>query len=172
MTIHATGLEADPSDPRALRAALGQYATGLTVVTTATPGGRLEGLTVNSFASLSLDPPLVLWSIRREAPSLAGFRSAGAFAVNVLAADQSEMSRRFATSRPDKFSGVSFTAGRRGCPLLDGVIACFECDTEDTLEGGDHLIFLGRVRRATHRHAPPLVYHAGRYGTHVGLGGP
>lgn len=175
MTTTATGvdagLDADPADPRALRAALGRFATGVTIVTTATPGGRLEGLTVNSFASLSLDPPLVLWSIRREAPSLPGFLAAGGFAVNVLAAHQAAISLRFATPRADKFAGVPYRAGRRGCPLLDGVIACFECDTEDRLEGGDHLILVGRVARAMHRDAPPLVYHAGRYGTHVGLGG-
>jgi flavin reductase (DIM6/NTAB) family NADH-FMN oxidoreductase RutF len=169
MTMLATDLEAEAANRGDFRTALGRYVTGVTVVTTATDERGLEGLTVNSFSSLSLDPPLVLWSIRREAPSLNGFLASGAFAINVLAADQVWLSVRFATPRADKFSGVVFSAGHRGCPVLDGVIASFECDTHDILEGGDHLILVGRVRRVMHRDAPPLVYHAGRYATHVDL---
>lgn len=169
MTTHAIDLESEAVCRGEFRTALGRYVTGVTVATTATVERGLEGLTVNSFSSLSLNPPLVLWSLRREAPSLSGFLSSGAFAINVLAADQAWLSVRFATPLANKFAGVVFSAGHRGCPLLDGVIASFECDTQSILEGGDHMIFVGLVRRVMHRDAKPLVYYAGQYGTSADL---
>ena len=151
------------SDPRALRHALGRFATGITVVSTRTPAGKLEGLTANSFSSVSLDPPLVLWSLRREAPSLGGFLDGGWFAINVLASHQADLSRHFATPAPDKFADLPWVEGLGGCPLLPGCLARFECRTETTVEAGDHIIIIGRVTRATYRDGEPLLYNAGRY---------
>jgi flavin reductase (DIM6/NTAB) family NADH-FMN oxidoreductase RutF len=150
-------------DPRQLRNALGRFATGVTVITTQTPSGKLEGLTVNSFSALSLDPPLVLWSIRQAAPSLPGFLAASGFAVNVLAADQRELAAEFATASIDKFANVPFAIGKRGCPVFPGSLALFECETENTLEGGDHLIFIGRVIGASYCDGEPLVFSGGEY---------
>lgn len=157
------GLHEGAIDPRHLRNALGRFATGVTIVTTCTPQKKLEGLTANSFSALSLDPPLVLWSLRRGAPSLASFLRAGHFAVNVLAAEQWRLSRRFATPRRDKFAEAEFSTGLGGCPVLAGSLATFECETENIVEGGDHLIFLGRVLRAAYREGEPLLFSGGRY---------
>jgi flavin reductase (DIM6/NTAB) family NADH-FMN oxidoreductase RutF len=150
-------------NPRELRNALGRFATGVTVITTQTPSGKLEGLTVNSFSALSLDPPLVLWSIRQAAPSLPGFLAASGFAVNVLAADQRELAAAFATASIDKFADVPCALGLRGYPVLPGSIAVFECQTETTIEGGDHLIFIGRVVVASYCDGRPLVFSRGEY---------
>ncbi len=143
------------------RRALGRFATGVTVVTTRTSAGRIEGLTANSFSSVSLDPPLVLWSLRRNAPSLAGFLEAGCFAINVLGTHQRRLCRHFATPHPDKFADVPHRPGLYGCPLIENAIARFECRTEKVIEAGDHHIFLGRVERATHSDGEPLVFSAG-----------
>jgi len=150
-------------DPRALRHALGRFATGVAIITTCTAEGKLEGLTVNSFASVSLDPPLVLWCLQRTAPSFAGFASAGAFAVSVLGADQHALSHRFATAAIHKFGSVPHVSGYGGAPRLADALAWFECRTERTVGGGVHLIFIGRVMRAGYRDGEPLVYSAGRY---------
>ena len=167
--IHAVSFTPDPVNHRALRTALGRFATGVTVITTRTPEGRLEGLTANSFAAVSLDPPLVLWSLKRHAPSLKSFVGSGYFAVNVLARAQEEVAHRFATPHRDKFAGVVHAPGLGGSPLLDGTLAVFECSTETTIDGGDHVIFLGRVHRASQREGEPLIFSAGRYGTHSAL---
>jgi flavin reductase (DIM6/NTAB) family NADH-FMN oxidoreductase RutF len=156
-------LNEETVDPRKLRNALGRFATGVTVITTQTPSGKLEGLTANSFSALSLDPPLVLWCIRQSAPSLPGFLAAGGFAVNVLAADQRKLAATFATASIDKFADVPFAIGLRGYPVLPGSIAVFECQTENTVEGGDHLIFIGRVVATSHRDGEPLVFSGGEY---------
>ena len=148
---------------RRLRDALGRFATGVTVVTTRSPGGKLEGVTANSFSAVSLDPPLVLWSLRRNAPSLLGFLESRHFAVNVLAVEQSHVSRQFAQPRNDKFEGIAHAPGLGGCALIEGALAMFECAVEKTIEGGDHVIFVGRVDRATYRDGSPLVFNAGRY---------
>ncbi len=150
-------------DPRFLRQALGRFATGVTVVTTRAPGGKLEGLTANSFSSVSLDPPLVLWSLRKQAPSLESFRRSGCFAVNVLGAHQHDHCARFATPLADKFLDVSYTEGFGGCPVLTDSIATFECSTHDIIEGGDHLIFIGRVESAVCRDGEPLIFSAGTF---------
>ena len=110
-------------DTRELRNALGRFPTGVTVITTCTPGGKREGLTANSFSALSLDPPLVLWSIGCKSNSLASFIESGHFAINVLRADQADMSHRFATPGADKFAGLTVAAGAGGSPLLPGVLA-------------------------------------------------
>lgn len=163
MTVHMPSIEEGVIDPRHLRNALGQFATGVTVVTTRTAAGKREGLTANSFAAVSLDPPLISWSLKRLAPSFTGFMEARHFAVNVLAADQRELCRHFATPSHDKFDGLAFEEGLHGAPILPGCIATFECRTENTFEGGDHLIFIGRVDRATYREGEPLIFSAGRF---------
>ena len=148
---------------RRLRDALGRFATGVTVVTARSPGGRREGVTVNSFSAVSLDPPLVLWSLRRNAPSLPGFLASGHFAVNILAADQADAARHFAQPRNDKFEGIAHRPGLGGCVLIEGALATFECTADRNMDGGDHVIFLGRIERATYRDGSPLVFNAGRY---------
>jgi flavin reductase (DIM6/NTAB) family NADH-FMN oxidoreductase RutF len=150
-------------DPRQLRNALGRFATGVTVITTQTPGGKLEGLTANSFSALSLDPPLVLWSIRLSAPSLPGFLAASGFAVNVLASEQRKLAAHFAAAALDKFADIPFSIGERGSPVLPGSLAVFECRTENTIEGGDHLIFIGRVVGASYCDGEPLVFSSGEF---------
>jgi len=151
------------ADPLHLRRALGRFATGVTVVTTRGPGGKLEGLTANSFSSVSLDPPLVLWSLQKRAPSLESFRNSGFFAVNVLGAHQHDHCRHFATPSPDKFLSIPHTIGLGGCPILEDCIARFECSTHSVVEGGDHLIFIGRVENAVYREGEPLIYSAGSF---------
>jgi flavin reductase (DIM6/NTAB) family NADH-FMN oxidoreductase RutF len=148
---------------RELRDALARFATGVAIVTTRAPDGRYRGVTANSFASVSLDPPLVLWSLRRNAPSLRSFADSGHFAVNVLSADQVGLSRHFARPHEDKFSGVAFVPGFGGCPVIEGALAVFECEAAQQMDGGDHLMFLGRLLRASHRHGEPLIFSAGRY---------
>lgn len=152
-----------PLDPRALRRALGCFATGVAVVTAASPYGMLAGVTVNSFASLSLDPPLVLWSLSARSPNLGLFRNATHFAVNILAEDQRDLSARFATPMPSKFAGVDWTPGLGNAPLLPGCAARFECATAAQAEGGDHVLFTGRVERHWEGEREPLLFLRGRY---------
>lgn len=152
-------------DSRQLRNALGRFPTGVTVITTRTPGGKMEGLTANSFSALSLDPPLVLWSINRKSQSVAGFLASGHFAINVLRAEQTDLSHRFATPREDKFEDLAVAQGVGGSPLLEGVLANFECETETTIEGGDHLLFVGRVHKIAYGEGEPLIFNSGRYCT-------
>ncbi|HET7204310.1 MAG TPA: flavin reductase family protein [Steroidobacteraceae bacterium] len=148
---------------RKLRRAFGHYATGVTVVTTTTAGGERAGITVNSFSSLSLDPPLVLWSIARTAATFASFREAGAFAVHVLHAGQAHLARQFALRGGDRFAGVSCATGPSGAPLLDDFLACFDCETYATHEGGDHLVIVGRVLESFERSGEPLLFYRGRF---------
>lgn len=149
-------------DGRAFRRSLGQFATGVTVIT-ARNGEQLLGMTVNSFAALSLEPPLVLWSIRRESGGLQAFQAAGHFAVNVLAANQVELSNRFASSKGDKFAPTAWSAGLHGAPLLHGAIAHMECALHEVVEGGDHLLLIGRVERYARFAGEPLLFTQGRY---------
>jgi flavin reductase (DIM6/NTAB) family NADH-FMN oxidoreductase RutF len=137
----------------------------VTVITARGPDGKREGLTANSFSALSLDPPLVLWSIVRRSASLPGFQAAGHFAINVLASHQSDLSHRFATPSADKFQGLDLAEGVGGSPVLPGTLACFECETESMIEGGDHLLFVGRVRKISYRNGEPLIFNAGSYCT-------
>ncbi len=151
------------NDHRALRDALGAFATGVTVVTALDPAGRAIGLTVNSFNTVSLDPPLVLWSLSLVSPNLAAFRAASHFAVNVLAADQQAVSERFAQRNSDKFADIDWRGGLGGAPLLSGCCAILECSSETQHAGGDHLIFIGRIQRHSWQNKAPLVFHGGRY---------
>ncbi|MBC5782538.1 flavin reductase family protein [Ramlibacter sp. USB13] len=148
------------------RAALGMFATGVTIVTARSADGQVIGLTANSFNSVSLSPPLVLWSLARAAASLAVFSAGSHYAINVLAADQKPLAERFASRVADRWSGVVFDTGAGGAPLLHGAAATFECFNRSRYEEGDHVIFVGEVERCTHRTgASPLLFHGGRYYT-------
>ncbi|MES2785471.1 MAG: flavin reductase family protein [Pseudomonadota bacterium] len=148
------------------RTALGTFATGVTIVTTRSAQGETVGLTANSFNSVSLDPPLVLWSLSQAAASLAHFRAGSHYAIHVLAADQKPLAERFALKGGDRWTGVSFTEGMGGAPLLSGACATFECFNRSRYDEGDHVIFVGEVERCSLRPgASPLLYHGGRYFT-------
>jgi flavin reductase (DIM6/NTAB) family NADH-FMN oxidoreductase RutF len=152
--------------PQEFRAALGMFATGVTIITARGADGEVIGLTANSFASVSLDPPLVLWSLSQTAASLATFRAGSHYAINVLAADQKEMAQRFALKGADRWAGVSFSEGIGGAPLLNGCAATFECFNRSRYEEGDHVIFVGEVERCSWRKgASPLLFHGGRFYT-------
>lgn len=148
------------------RAALGMFATGVTIVTARTGDGQVVGLTANSFNSVSLSPPLVLWSLSRAAASMVAFSTGSHYAINVLAADQKALAERFATRGGDRWRGVTFDVGAGGAPLLHGAAATFECFNRSRYEEGDHVIFVGEVERCTHRRgASPLLFHGGHYYT-------
>lgn len=150
-------------DTRALRTALGRYATGVAIVSCVDEAGRPVGLTANSFSALSLQPPLVLWSLRLASPSLAAFTGAGHFAVNVLAESQVALSRRFASPVENKFDEGTWSPGLGQAPVLAGCAAVFECESEASHEAGDHRLFIGRVRRMAEMPLPPLVFQGGHY---------
>lgn len=151
-------------DKTAFRNALGSFVTGVTIVTARDPAGAPVGLTANSFNSVSLDPPMVLWSLALSSNSLPAFRDATAWAVHILAADQQVMSDRFARSGADKFDGLEPGNGPEGAPLIAGCAARFGCRARYEYEGGDHAIFLGEVVDFAQTSAEPLVYHSGGYG--------
>ena len=150
-------------DLRRLRDALGEFATGVTVVTARAADGQPVGVTINSFASVSLEPPLVLWSLGLDSPSLAVFETCSHYAVNVLAADQTEFSQRFSQSQSDKFAGIELQTGAGGVQLLPGCSAWFECRNEMRYPGGDHIILVGHVESFHREEKPPLIFHGGRY---------
>ncbi len=142
------------------------FATGVTIVTARTPAGVLVGLTANSFNSVSLQPPLVLWSLAQAAGSMPALSTGSHYAINILAADQKDLAERFASGRADRWEGVSYTEGASGAPLLDGAAASFECFNRSRYEEGDHVIFVGEVERCTHRTgAAPLLFHGGKFYT-------
>jgi flavin reductase (DIM6/NTAB) family NADH-FMN oxidoreductase RutF len=146
-----------------LRNALGRFATGVTIVTCLDDKGTAVGLTANSFSALSLEPPLVLWSLRSASPSLAAFAAARYFAVNVLAELQIGLSRRFASPVADKFDHGEWHVGTGGVPVLNEAAAVFECEVQSQQETGDHVLFIGQVLAFRDGGAPPLVFHGGRY---------
>ena len=154
-----------PDDARAFRDTLGAFATGVTVVTLAGVDGEDPiGVTVSSFNSVSLDPPLVLFSIDKSSYSLPYFESATHYAVNVLAEDQEAVSNRFALSSSDKWRGIDFEIWETGAPVLENTLAVFECAAHHQYDGGDHVIFVGRVlRMASLPDARPLLYVRGHY---------
>ncbi|MDZ4358892.1 MAG: flavin reductase [Variovorax sp.] len=152
-------------DAREFRDALGTFPTGVAVIATVDAQSAPVGLTCNSFSSVSLDPPLVLWSLRKASKSLEVFRRTPCFTINVLADDQHEFSGRFASSKvADKFDGVGWWPGYGGAPVIEGSLAHFECATFAVHEAGDHLIFIGEVQRFGHgRQQEPLVFYKGAY---------
>src|SRR5450830_285938 len=148
------------------RAALGMFATGVTIVTARTFDGALVGLTANSFNSVSLNPPLVLWSLARAAASLPAFSTGSHYAINILSAQQKALAKQFAARVVDRFANVEFVQGVSGAPLLVGAAATFECFNRSRYEEGDHVIFVGEVERCSHRAgASPLLFHGGKFYT-------
>jgi flavin reductase (DIM6/NTAB) family NADH-FMN oxidoreductase RutF/DNA-binding IclR family transcriptional regulator len=150
-------------DPMELRRCLGSFVTGVTVITVLDENGAPIGMTANSFNSVSLDPPLIVWSLRTNARTFAVYSNAKRFVVNILSEDQVDISNRFAKSGADRFEGVAVTLGIDGLPLIDGCAAYLECRTEATYPGGDHLLFLGRVERIVGSTRKPLAFGAGKY---------
>ncbi len=146
------------------KAALSMFATGVTIVTAKTASGQLVGLTANSFNSVSLTPPLVLWSLGKSASSMEAFSAGSHYAINILGADQQDLAKQFASQSADRFSGVPFSSGISGAPLLDGAIATFECFNRSRYDEGDHVIFVGEVEHCSHRAlASPLLFHGGKF---------
>ncbi len=150
-------------DPKAFRRALGNFATGITVVTAQTPEGEKTGVTANSFNSVSLDPALILWSIDKRSGSCEIFEKASHFAVNILAADQIDISNHFARPSDDKFAGVEYSEGFGNAPILPHTSACFQCESYQTVDGGDHWILIGKVVAFEDAGRSPLLYHQGSY---------
>ncbi len=150
-------------DSKAFRNALGQFATGVTVITTLDANGNKVGMTANSFSSVSLDPMLVLWSIAKTSRSFDAFVEAQQFAIHILSAEQQAVSAQFASSCADRFCDVAHHNGLGGIPLLDEYSAVFQCEMQSRYEGGDHIIIVGRVLAFDNRGKSPLIFHAGRY---------
>ncbi|WP_444812989.1 flavin reductase family protein [Variovorax fucosicus] len=148
------------------RDALGMFATGVTIVTARAADGSLVGLTANSFNSVSLTPPLVLWSLARSSGSMPALGAGSHYAINILAANQKELAERFAQKLLDRWTDVAFAEGLGGAPLLAGAAASFECFNRSRYDEGDHVIFVGEVERCSWREgASPLLYHGGRFYT-------
>jgi flavin reductase (DIM6/NTAB) family NADH-FMN oxidoreductase RutF len=153
-----------PHDPRKFRNALGSFATGVTVITTRGMNGELIGNTASSFNAVSLEPPLVLWSLSRNAYSFKSYLAADYFAVNVLREGQEDLSVRFAKSLGDKWAGIEHETWQTGCPILPGALAIFECRMAYTYQGGDHVIFVGEVVNYDFdAGGKPLVFWQGKY---------
>lgn len=148
---------------RHFRDALSQFATGVTVITTRLDDGRFFGLTASSFNSVSLDPPLVLWSLSCAAQSMALFTGNSHYVINVLAANQLALAERFASRIPNRFEGVEFDLSHTGLPILRGVSAWFECHNRSRYPEGDHVIFVGEVERCNLQPQAPLVFHRGQF---------
>lgn len=159
-----------PIDPRDFRSALGTYATGVTIITAAGGDGRPYGLTCNSFASVSLNPPLVLWSLVLYSTSLNAFQNASHFAVNVLGVSQQALANKFAKSSGDKFFDVDWKPGLGGAPLLAESVANFQCRAANRYYGGDHVIFLGAVEAYSYNRKEPLLFARGGYGRFLATG--
>lgn len=153
------------AESAALRSALGRFATGVTLATCSDAGGAPIGLTVNSFGALSLEPPLVQWSLRSESPSLPAFQASEHFAINVLTEAHVELSRRFASAGAGvkRFEVGRWGVGRHGAPVLVGALAVFECRRTRSEHHGDHVLFIGEVLHHSGHSGAPLLFHASRY---------
>ena len=165
MWEEAVAPERTSHDPRDFRSALGCFATGVCLVTTLGPEGKPEGLTINSFSSVSLDPPMILWSLARSASSAPVFRDAEYFAVNILAKGDAALSTHFSKSAEDKFAAFAdrFSPGLGDSPVLKGAVATFECHSRHRYYGGDHIILIGNVERYAWSEQPPLIFGSGKY---------
>lgn len=152
-----------PCDPFTYRDVMGAFPTGVAVMTVGRQGGFRLGVTASSFNTVSLDPPLILWSLALRAPSLAAFRAHEHFGVNVLAAEQAEVALGFARPSADRFAGVQTEAGETGVPLLRGALAQIECRVAARHPGGDHEIILGEVLALRRRDGAPLVFQRGAF---------
>ena len=142
---------------------MGHFATGVTVITSIRSSGEINGLTANAFTSVSLIPPLLLVCIDKKAESYPCFDESKIFTVNVLAADQEALSRRFAVTGGDKFEGVSYKVGANGAPILDGALAYLECKVTQKIDGGDHTIYVGEIEQAETKEGKPLLFFRGGY---------
>ena len=154
-------------DSRQFRDALGEFATGVTIICARAGDGRYVGLTANSFNSVSLDPPLVLWSLARRASSLPAFEAAERYSINVLSADQTDLARRFSRPHVDRFAGVRYRMGWADAPLIDGCAAWFECVHHGRQRAGDHMLFIGEVATCERAKGHGLVFHHGHFGSVV-----
>ena len=150
-------------DKLELRDVLGRFATGVAVVTTCGDEGVPVGLAVNSFASVSLDPPEILWSVMSNAPSKSAFEEHGAFAINVMPEEEKEQTLNFARPSDKKFEGVSWRRGWREVPVLENALATLECDVKEMIPCGDHHIVVGSVRAIDSRDGNPLLFHRGQF---------
>lgn len=150
-------------DAKELRRVMAQFATGVTIITTRDAAGTPYGLTANAFTSLSLDPPLCLVCVDRQAETFAHFYDSKVFTVNILTREQEDLSSRFAKSGGDKFVGVETLPGHHGAPLIAGALAHVECRITDTLEGGDHVVHVGRIERVAVHRGEPLLFFQGKY---------
>ena len=163
MPTTASSAQPPAFDARQFRDALSQFATGVTVITTRLPDGSFTGLTASSFNSVSLDPPLVLWSLSNGASSMPHFNANSHYVINVLSSAQASLAERFAMRIPDRFAGVSFRLSRTGLPILHGVSAWFECHNRSRYPEGDHVIFVGEVECCGIDPQPGLVFHGGKF---------
>jgi flavin reductase (DIM6/NTAB) family NADH-FMN oxidoreductase RutF len=156
-------------DARQFRDALAQFATGVTIICAHAGGGRYAGFTANSFNSVSLEPPLVLWSLAQRSASLPAFEAAQRYTVNVLGSDQVELARRFSRPHADRFAGVPLRLGWANAPLIEGCVAWFECRHHAQMRVGDHRLFIGEVVTCERAAGNGLVFHARQFGTTEGL---
>ena len=152
-----------PFEPRTLRQALGAFVTGVTVITTRDPAGKVYGLTANSFSTVSLEPPLILWSQSKRAGSYSVFKGTDEFAISILAEHQADISSRFASAIDDKFEGVAVDEVFCGLPLIEGCIAWLHCRAVSQFDGGDHTVYIGEVLKVARGDGLPLVFGGGRY---------
>ena len=150
-------------NPKTFRQCLGKFATGVTVVTCADQDGNPCGITANSFSSVSLDPPLVLWNIAKVSNSLSAYMNAKHFVINVLSTDQADLSSHFAKSDHTLFRDIEYSLSADGAPLLPGTLASFECRTHEIHDCGDHYIIIGEVLRFTSSEKDPLLFYGGSY---------
>ena len=153
------------TDSRSFRQCLGKFATGVTVVTCCDRNGRPCGITANSFSSVSLEPPLVLWNIAKVSNSLDAYLQAGHFAINVLSDQQQDVSSHFARSDHTLFDGMEHSTSQDGVPILPGTVATFECRTHEVHDCGDHYIIVGEVTAYSAQDGDPLLFYGGRYRT-------
>jgi flavin reductase (DIM6/NTAB) family NADH-FMN oxidoreductase RutF len=159
----ARGPAAKAFSERQFRDALAQFATGVTIVCARAPNGRYVGFTANSFSSASLDPPLILWTLSRRSSSLTGFEASARYAINVLAATQVDLARRFSRPHADRFADVAFRLGWSDAPLIEGCIAWFECRHHARQRTGDHVLFVGEVMTVERSPGAGLVFQHGRF---------
>jgi len=159
----AAGDDRPAFDQRQFRDALAQFATGVTIVCTRAPNGRYVGFTANSFNSVSLDPPLILWTISRRSGSLGAFETAERYAVNVLSSEQTDLARRFSHPHADRFAGVAHRLGWSDAPLIDGCVAWLECRHHARHTAGDHVVFVGEVVTVERARGHALIFHQGRF---------
>ena len=153
-----------PIDREQFFALMASFASSVTVITSQGPDGVVRGLTASAFCSVSLDPRLCLVSVDNRSESIGAITESGTFAVNILASDQEEISRRFASKLPDKFEGIAYRPGiATGAPILDGVLAWIECNVYQAIPAGDHTIFIGEIQDGTSNEGTPLVYFRSQY---------